>query len=228
MRPTHGGKGAAAQNTFSDMSRFLTSLIALAGITAMSAQMTPRSVVTTAPEKVLLTIDASTLLDMLDYFESGVARTVKNKMGEDAVITEMTPSTVTFNTGEAHSITFAILPYGKKEVIMVIDRVATPDTDAEIAFYDSRWNRLDSRKMFRKPQLSDWVGKVSDDKMREIENALPFLMADAQYDPATATLSFTPQISGYVSVENANKVKEAIAPKLDYVWSGKSFKPAKR
>lgn len=194
----------------------------------MSAQMTPRSVVTTAPEKVLLTIDASTLLDMLDYYENGVARTVKNKMGEDAVITEMTGSTVTIATGEAHSITFAILPYGKSSVIMVIDRVDTPDTDAVISFYDSRWKPLDSRKLLRTPALADWVGKVSAERMREIENALPFLMADAQYNPDTATLSFTPQTSGYVSVENADKVKEALAPRLDYVWSGKSFKPVKR
>lgn len=194
----------------------------------MSAQMTPRSVVTTAPEKVLLTIDASTLLDMLDYYENGVARTVKNKMGEDAVITEMTGSTVTIATGEAHSITFAILPYGKSSVIMVIDRVDTPDTDAVISFYDSRWKPLDSRKLLRTPALADWVGKVSTERMREIENALPFLMADAQYNPDTATLSFTPQTSGYVSVENADKVKEALAPRLDYVWSGKSFKPVKR
>lgn len=194
----------------------------------MSAQMTPRSVVTTAPEKVLLTIDASTLLDMLDYYENGVARTVKNKMGEDAVITEMTGSTVTIATGEAHSITFAILPYGKSSVIMVIDRVDTPDTDAVISFYDSRWKPLDSRKLLRAPALADWVGKVSTERMREIENALPFLMADAQYNPDTATLSFTPQTSGYVSVENADKVKEALAPRLDYVWSGKSFKPVKR
>ncbi len=194
----------------------------------MSAQMTPRSVVTTAPEKVLLTIDASTLLDMLDYYENGVARTVRNKMGEDAVITEMTGSTVTIATGEAHSITFAILPYGKSSVIMVIDRVDTPDTDAVISFYDSRWKPLDSRKLLRTPALADWVGKVSAERMREIENALPFLMADAQYNPDTATLSFTPQTSGYVSVENADKVKEALAPRLDYVWSGKSFKPVKR
>ncbi|MDE6198272.1 MAG: DUF3256 family protein [Muribaculaceae bacterium] len=210
------------------MLRFLISLVALLGVASMSAQMTPRSVVTTAPEKVLLTIDASTLLDMLDYYENGVARTVRNKMGEDAVITEMTGSTVTIATGEAHSITFAILPYGKSSVIMVIDRVDTPDTDAVISFYDSRWKPLDSRKLLRTPALADWVGKVSAERMREIENALPFLMADAQYNPDTATLSFTPQTSGYVSVENADKVKEALAPRLDYVWSGKSFKPVKR
>lgn len=90
------------------MSRFILSIMALLGAVTVSAQMTPRSVLTTAPEKVLLTIDASTLLDMLDYYENGVARTVKNKAGEDAVITEMTESTITLSTGAAHSIS---LPY---------------------------------------------------------------------------------------------------------------------
>ena len=210
------------------MSRFILSIMALLGAVTVSAQMTPRSVLTPAPEKVLLTIDASTLLDMLDYYENGVARTVKNKAGEDAVITEMTESTITLNTGAAHSITFAILPYGKSSVIMAVDRVDSPSTDAVVTFYDSRWKQLDSRKLLRFPTLADWTGKLSPDKMEEIENALPFLMVDARYNPATSTLTFTPQIGDYVSVENAGKVKDALAPQLDYVWSGKSFKPVKR
>lgn len=210
------------------MSRFILSFIALLGAVTVSAQMTPRSVLTTAPEKMMLTIDASTLLDMLDYYENGVARTVKNKAGEDAVITEMTESTITLNTGVGHSISFAILPYGKSSIIMAIDRVDTPSTDADITFYDSRWTPLDSRKLLRFPMLADWTGRLASDSMEEIENALPFLMVDARYDSATSTLTFTPQTGDYISVENAAKVKDALAPQLDYVWSGKSFKPVKR
>lgn len=209
-------------------SRIISSLIALAGIATMTAQMTPRSVVTTAPEKVLLTIDASTLLDMLDYYESGVARTVKNKMGEDAVITEMTESTITLSTGEAHNISFAILPYGKSSIIMTVDRVETPATDATVSFYDSRWNKMDSRRILREPSLADWTGKIPADSMREIENALPFLMVDARYNPETSTLTFEPQTGDYISVENSDKVKAALAPRLDYVWTGRSFKPVRR
>lgn len=209
------------------LSRLLISIIALLGIFSASAQMTPRSVVTTAPEKMLLTLPASTLLDMLDYYDSGVARTVKNKMDEDAVITEMTPSTISISTGVGRNVTFAILPYGKSSIIMTIDRVDTPDTDATIAFYDSKWGKLDSSKMLREPVLADWIGKVPKERMREIENALPFLMADASYDPETATLSFIPQLGDYISVEDKDKVKDAIAPRIDYKWAGKSFKRVK-
>ena len=81
------------------MSRYILSLLLLLGAATVSAQMTPRSVVMTAPEKVQLTIDSSTMLDMLDYFDSGVARTMKNKTGEDAVITAMSPWDITIQTG---------------------------------------------------------------------------------------------------------------------------------
>ena len=195
---------------------------------SMSAQMTPRSVVTTAPEKMLLTIDSSTLLDMLDYYDSGIAKKMMNKVDEEAVITEMTDATITIDTGESHSVTFAILPCGKTPIIMVIDRIEAPAVDASIAFYNSRWQPINAAKFLRMPTLNDWVGKQPRDKMEEIENALPFLMADAQYDAATSTLTFTPQIGDYVSVEDADKVKSALAPKLEYVWSGKKFKPSKR
>lgn len=203
-------------------------MLAFTGFATLTAQMTPRSVLTTVPEKVLLTVDASTLLDMLDYYDNGVARTVRNKAGEDAVITEMTESTVSLDTGEAHSITFAILPYGKSSIIMAIDRVGTPSTDALVSFYDSRWKPLASGRLLKLPVLADWVGKVPSDTMRDIENALPFLMVDARYDPVTSTLTFVPQLGDYIPVEEADKVKEALAPHLDYVWSGKSFKPVRR
>jgi len=209
------------------MTRFFISLAALLCATAMQAQMTPRSVVTTAPEKLLLTIPASTLLDMLDYYESGVARTVRNKMDEDAVITEMTQSTISITTGVGRNVTFAILPYGKSSIIMTIDRVDTPETDASIAFYDARWKPIDSSKLLKLPLLADWTGKMPGERMREIENALPFLMADARFDPDTMTLSFTAQLGDYISVEDKDKVKDAIVPELAYRWNGKSFKPVK-
>ncbi|MDD6888728.1 MAG: DUF3256 family protein [Bacteroidales bacterium] len=210
------------------MIRYLFTIIAIIAPLALPAQMTPRSVVTTAPEKLLLTIDASTLLDMLDYYESGMAKKMANKTGEDAVITEMTDYTITIKTGECHDVTFAILPHGDSPVIMVIDRVQAPDTDAVVAFYNSRWKQLNTNKLLRMPTLNDWVGKQPRDSMNAIKSALPFLMADAQYDAATSTLTFTPSIGDYVSVEDAEMVKSAIAPKLAYVWTGKKFKPAKR
>lgn len=210
------------------MSRFFIPLFVLLAALSASAQMTPRSVIMTAPENVQLTVDASTMLDMLDYYDSGVAKTMQNKAGEDAVITEMTPSTLTLQTGEGHSLTLAILPCGKKEIIMVIDRVDTPSTDAVVSFYDSRWNKLDARKLLRMPTLADWTGKVTAERRREIENALPFLMVNAVYDPSTKVLSFTPQLGDYIARENEAMVKEALKPQIDYVWSGKSFKPVKK
>ena len=210
------------------MSRYILSLLLLLGAATVSAQMTPRSVVMTAPEKVQLTIDSSTMLDMLDYFDSGVARTMKNKTGEDAVITAMSPWDITIQTGEARSLTMAILPYGKSEIIMVIDRVDTPDPDAVISFYDSRWNAFDTRKMLAMPALADWIGKVTPERRAEIENALPFLMINAVYDPSTKVLTFTPQLGDYIATEDADMLKAAIKPQLDYVWNGKSFKPVKK
>ena len=122
----------------------------------------------------------------------------------------------------------AILPYGKSEIIMVIDRVDTPAPDAVISYYDSRWNAFDTRKMLALPALADWIGKVTPERRAEIENALPFLMVNAAYDPSTKVLTFTPQLGDYIATEDADMLKAAIKPQLDYVWNGKSFKPVKK
>lgn len=208
--------------------RSIVSTLALLVVMAMSGQMTPRSVVTTAPEKMLLSLDNSILLDMLDYYESGVARIFKNKANEDSYIVEMTEKTLTLKTGACHNVSFVILPYGKSEIIMTIERVETPSIDATISFYDSRWQLLDTKKMLRIPALSDWIGKVSREERADIENALPFLMVDATFNPATSILTFTPMIGDYVATENVEKVKSVLAEHLEYVWSGKSFKRVKK
>lgn len=208
--------------------RLLLTLTAFCSMALTSAQMTPRSVVTTAPEKMMLTLDASTLLDLLDYYESGSKRALPNKLHEEASITEMSPSTITVVTGVAHDVSFVILPYGKSNIIMAIDRVATPETDARISFYDSKWKALNAGKLLTMPSLADWTGKLPADKMRRIENALPFLMVDARYNPDNALLTLTPQIGDFVSVEDKEEVTNALADSLVYKWNGKSFKPLKK
>lgn len=211
------------------MRKLIYAAIAILGMaSAVSAQMTPRSVVTTAPERILLTLSNSTLLDLLDYYESGVQRQMPNKLEEDASIAEMTESTVTVKTGIGRNVTFAILPYGKSNIIMTIDRVETPSADAVISFYDSKWNQFAADKMIKLPKLADWTGALPADKMADIENALPFLMVDAQFDPATSILTFRPQLGDYVSVEEKDNVAAALAPQLKYLWTGKTFKKIDR
>lgn len=210
------------------MRKYFIALIALFATLTAPAQMTPRSVIMTAPEKLLLTVPQSTLLDMLDYYESGTAKTMNNFFEEPAaVINEMTANSITVTTGPGRNISFTILPYGKSEIIMVIDRIDTPSKDASISFYDSKWNELGDKNLFKYPVLSDWTGKLSEGEMRDVENALPFLMIDAVYNPETSMLTLTPQLGDYISEEELGKIKGVIAPNLNYVWTGKSFKPVK-
>lgn len=210
------------------LNHYLLTFAAFCSVTAATAQMTPRSIITSAPPETFLTVNTGIILDLLDYAEAGQTRTLDNIFNEKASITELTPTTVTLVTGLVHNLTFAMLSPEKSGVIMLIDRVLTPETDATISFYNSRWQPLDKNKILKMPGLTDWTGKMPDDELRRLENALPFLMVDANYDPDNQVLTFTPQLGDYISVENKEFVTAAIAPRLDYKWNGKSFKPLKR
>lgn len=212
----------------STMRKYSIALVTLFAAVTAPAQMTPRSVVMTAPEKLLLALPQSTLLDMLDYYESGTAKTMNNSFEEpEAVISEMTDSSISITTGPGRNISFTILPYGKSEIIMVIDRIDTPSRDASITFYDSKWNELSDKKLLKYPTLSDWTGKLKDSDMLDVENALPFMMVDATYNPESSILTLTPQLGDYISEEGIKKIKGVIAPNIKYVWTGKTFKPVK-
>lgn len=209
------------------MPRTLLLTIACTLSLAASAQMTPRSILTTVPESVMITPGRDVVLDLIDYHDAGVSRAQPNDFGEDAMITAMTDSLVTIATGAAHDITFAILPYGKQQIIMAIDRVATPDKDARISFYSSKWEPFETARLLPVPTLSDWIVRDADGRRQDIENALPFLMVDAQYDPTAMTLTLSPQLGDYISLENKDLASSSLLRSLTYRWTGKKFKPVR-
>ncbi|MBO5780471.1 MAG: DUF3256 family protein [Muribaculaceae bacterium] len=201
----------------------LLAILALLIASTLSAQLTPRSAFTTAPISVLPAIAEPTRLDMIDYFESGINRPSKTIFEGDAVLTALDDNIASISIGDYQQIDIVVLPYGNKAIIMIIDHLKTPDTTSTIRFYNSRWEQFDTDKMLRLPTLKDWTGKIDKNLRIDLENALPFIMYDAKYDPATKILTLKPETQGYVAIENHDLVDSNLKPELKYRWTGKKF-----
>lgn len=204
--------------------KLLYTIIACLCALASTAQITPRSILTSAPEEVIPSINKSTILDMIDYYESGSTKPSANKFGTDARITAMDSCMVTLTTGNGHELSIANIAVGKQQMIMVIDRVATPSIDATLKFYSSKWVPVETRKVIKLPNLHDWIGKITDEQRKDLENALPFLTYDITFDTTNLTLTLTPTIGDYVSSEDREMVESLIAPQITYYWKGNSFR----
>lgn len=208
----------------STKNRLMTAIVlTMASAAGLHAQVTSRSALTTAPASVLPTLPQTTRLDMIDYYDSGIEKNSLNQLEGETRITSLEDRILTMTNGKASEITIAVLPAGKKELIMVINSLSTPAIDSSVDFYDSKWNRLNRSKLLPEPTLKDWTGKLSADERLDIENALPFIMTDISYDPASGILTMTPTFKDYVPEENLATVSSKIKACLKYRWTGKRF-----
>ncbi len=206
------------------MKRYLLAIAASAAALAAGAQATARSALTTAPGVVLPELSESTRLDMLDYYDSGMKKPLANIFGTECVLDTLGNDKATIRFGDHKTLSIYVLPYGKKELIMTIETLSVPQADSHIAFYTTKWEPIETKKLFSEPRLADWVGNLSGEKLVEVENAVPFILYQAEYDPSTATLRLTSDLDGYVAREYMPLAKEAVAESLTYTWSGKRFK----
>lgn len=187
-------------------------------------QATAKSAFVTAPPSILPVLDASTRLDMIDYYESGSQKPSHNHLDGETRIINLDSDEITFSQGQSLTTSIAVLPTGKKEILMVINTYRLPAADSQIKFYTTKWEPIETERLLRAPRLTDWTGKLSADERLDLENALPFMTMKATYSPNNRTLTLTPTIADLLEEEDLAKVAPHIAPQLTYRWTGSKFK----
>lgn len=202
----------------------LTLLSAVFSISALWGQATARRAFETVPQEVVLLLTPSTRFDMIDYYESGVAKPSLNLLEGESLITFMDNRKITFTQGESTETTFAILPRGKGEIIMVINNIKIPETDSQIKFYTTSWEPITTDKIIKLPTLSEWTGNPKGEQRVDVENALPFMTAEADFDTETNVLTLTPTILPMLDKEAQNIISPLLPQSIKYRWNGKQFK----
>lgn len=207
----------------------LTSLAAAAALAA-AGQATARSALNTLPSSVAQELPQSKILDMIDYYDSGVKRPTDNIFGNTCVLDTLANDIAVIKTGEDKRLDICVLPKAKgEELIMIVESINTPAPDASIRFFNTKWEPIAQNRLFPAPKLNDWLsGKIDADRRVALENAIPFILYDADYNPSTRILTLTRSDGAYIAQENKELVEASLLPELIYRWDGKKFIPAKR
>lgn len=189
----------------------------------VEADSTAADYFVSAPLSVIPTIDKMTRMDMIDYFRAGSDRASKNRFGGDCRILEDSHEKIVISTSDASEYTIALLPAdGRKldRMIMVIRTLKAPAEDSSISFYDSDWKEVSN--VFTLPLLEDWMLPQAKKKNRkDIENAIPFIMAKCVYSPDDYTMTFTTNLTDYIPEEALELAKQSIKKSIVYHWNGK-------
>lgn len=203
------------------MKSFLLTLLTLLCSMSLSAQLTAAGAFTSAPAEVFPLLDKNTRLDMVDYFNSGLATPSTNKLQGRSAITELSPESLSVKISEASSAQIALLKAGNDTLIALVSTVSTPGLDSNLKFYDSGWRQLQSAKYFTAPGWDDWVTTGHD--VTEVTAYSPFMLASYFIDPSAGVLTITNNLSTFIDEDTYKDISEALHPSLTYKWNGRKF-----
>lgn len=198
----------------------LTALLLLVTLTA-AAQKTAADAFTTAPAGIFPLLDKNTRLDMVDYYNSGLATPSANRLQGRSAITSLTPATLTVKITDSSSAQIALLPAGRDTIIALISTVATPGLDSTIKFYDSNWSPLPTDRHFTAPGWNDWLTPGHD--TAEVTAHAPFMLASYFIDTDASTLTATNNLATFLDEDTYKALASTLRPTITYKWNGKRF-----
>lgn len=180
-----------------------------------------------APKTVIPLLNQSTRLDMLDYFNSDLETPSENLINGKSRITAITERTISIELTPASTLQIIALPAANKEYVALISTLATPAPDSKMTIYTDDWKQNVTDRLFRAPEISDWLTPEGRKKVDRVEMALPFMLVSYGFDPATQTLTLTNNSSSFLASEVYEDIEPLMLKELVYRWNGKKFEAAK-
>ncbi|MDE6283552.1 MAG: DUF3256 family protein [Muribaculaceae bacterium] len=219
------GIGTALADNAADTPASGSSAGFLASAKGSAARKTAADYFVAAPARVFPTIDSITRLDMIDYFRAGSPKPSRNLMGGNVRILADTPDHLEFSTSLVSRYTIDLLPSSGRPggvVLMLTRTIQTPAEDSSVTFYTTGWSEI--KGMFTVPTLDEWMLPEAKKKHRkEVENAVPFMLAKLEYAPDSQTMTFTNNLDKYIPEEDLGLANSSITKSLSYKWNGKRF-----
>lgn len=204
--------------------RIVVSAVSItATVVSISAQITASQAFVDAPQEIFPLLDKNTRLDMVDYFNNGMATQSSNKINGRSRITALTPQSLSVEMSAASDYQLALLPLGNDTLKAVITTVKTPAPDSRVDFFDSNWDRKPDGAYFVKPKMDDWLTDAGRKNAADVSAFVPFLLISYIYDPATGLLTLTNNTKDFLSADIYEIVGPYLEPYLTYKWNGKKF-----
>ena len=212
---------------YNSMNRIIFALLGLLLYSMpIIAQNEPQSIIAKqlfieVPDSLFPSIDKNTRLDMIDYYECGYNRPSLDVFKDSCKISHIDDENIIIETSPILKQQISVL---SNNIILLISTHSIPTHDSEIEFYDFNWNKLESNQLFTSPKLYDWLSKEGKKEQQDIENYIPFLITEYQYNSNDKTLTLINNLQDYFTDSDWNKIAPLLLTQLKYKWAGGKFK----
>lgn len=173
-----------------------------------------------APTSQLLLLDRNTRLDMLDYFNSGMATTSTNTLNGRSKIVRNEPLSLVVEVSSSSTMQFALVTLKSDTLIAVIETVNTPVPDSSIRFYKSDWTEAKAQ-----PEMPTYKSFITKEKKAAVKTAtLPdMIFYTIDFDAEHGEFVFLNTTTGYYVAADRPDGVDLMSPSIIMRFDGKKF-----
>lgn len=173
-----------------------------------------------APLRQMLLLDRNTRLDMLDYFNIGMATTSTNTLNGRSKIVRNEPQLLVVETSASSAMQIALVKVKSDTLIAVIETVKTPVPDSSIRFYKSDWTLAKTQ-----PDMPTYKSFITKDKKTVAKTATEpdMIFYTIDFDAERGEFVFLNTTTGYYVVADRPDGVDLMSPSIIMRYDGKKF-----
>ena len=225
-----------ATPVFHLMNRFFKTIISLLIVCfALTGEAkTIRELFADEPDDIFMILPKSTRLDMLDYYDVGRMVTMESNMTsnkKESRLLKVSDSQIEVALTGASQVSMTLLTENSDSIIAVVQTYQLPYFDSQISFFDTNWNRLNTKKYFTEPTVKSFIIKDADKaKVNEILSLVKFALISYQIEQTdgVTTLTASLNLEGVMVKEDYDQIKDYLTKTVVFRLEKLKFKPIKQ
>ena len=225
-----------ATPVFHLMNRFFKTIISLLIVCfALTGEAkTIRELFADEPDDIFMILPKSTRLDMLDYYDVGRMVTMESNMAsnkKESRLLKVSDSQIDVALTGASQVSMTLLTENSDSIIAVVQTYQLPYFDSQISFFDTNWNRLNTKKYFTDPTVKSFIIKGADKaKVNEILSLVKFALISYQIEQTdgVTTLTASLNLEGVMVKEDYDQIKDYLTKTVVFRLEKLKFKPIKQ
>lgn len=176
------------------------------------------------PDSIMPALTKSERMDFLDYIDSGMKARVRNKLGGESEMIELSDNSLTVQTSRSGKLQMALFPRkGGTVLICIIKTVTARFDDSLIRFYNEDWTPVESESLIELPKFDDYLTKQAL-KHGYLELEIKSILRLQSAVAVDGGLEFRYTSLDYIG-EDADRFRSYFkADPVRYLWTGKRFK----
>ena len=225
-----------ATPVFHLMNRFFKTIISLLIVCfALTGEAkTIRELFAVEPDDIFMILPKSIRLDMLDYYDVGRMVTMESNMAsnkKESRLLKVSDSQIDVALTGASQVSMTLLTENSDSIIAVVQTYQLPYFDSQISFFDTNWNRLNTKKYFTEPTVKSFIIKGADKaKVNEILSLVKFALISYQIEQTdgVTTLTASLNLEGVMVKEDYDQIKDYLTKTVVFRLEKLKFKPIKQ